>query len=270
MLLKAYLNELRYRLLQWKGQIVKTNQKGDKLRKFVIDRWQKRLYRQAFNMFKNKHNLLKREIKQNDRTDKLVERFQNRLVRRMYDTLQANADVKKRARKQFNKILWTELNNYQKYFFETWKNYKEMKKVKKMRKRQAMVTEEVQGTVDMKGETEDVIFQQEKKMAEMVKSNQSLSRKTMKKFLAQWRNYTLHHAFGQWKQRAAFKAETTQKLKGSIFKKMYHQLSRDAFQTWRRNMMIMHQREKKYSTTIEEENYQIQEERIEASRTKIA
>ena len=75
MLLKAYHNELRFRLLQWKGQIVKTNQKGDKLRKFVIDRWQKQLYRQAFDMFKNKHNLLKREIKQNDRTDKLVERF---------------------------------------------------------------------------------------------------------------------------------------------------------------------------------------------------
>ena len=32
-------------------------------------------------------------------------------------------------------------------------------------------------------------------MAELVRSNKSMSRKTMKKFLAQWRNYTFHAYF---------------------------------------------------------------------------
>ena len=87
MLLKAYHDELRYRLYQWKGKIVTTNIKKEKIKKFVYDRWNKMLLQQAFNMFKNKHNSIKREIKQNDRTDKLIERFQNRLIRKMYDTL---------------------------------------------------------------------------------------------------------------------------------------------------------------------------------------
>ena len=65
----------------------------------MIDRWQKRLYRQAFEMFKNKNKSIKREIKQNDRTDKLIERFKNRLLRRMFDTLQASAHIKIKAKK---------------------------------------------------------------------------------------------------------------------------------------------------------------------------
>ena len=129
------------------------------MRKAVLDKWQKRLYRQAFDKFKNKHNLIKREIKQEDRTDKLVERFQNRLLRRMYDTLQASASIKIRARKQFQKILINELNTFQKYYFENWKNFKEKDKAVKLRKRQMMATEDMQATVDDKGETEDIIFE---------------------------------------------------------------------------------------------------------------
>ena len=81
-----------------------------------------------------------------------------------------------------------------------------------MRKKQAMVTEEMQETINDKGETENVIFEQERKMAELVKSNRSMSRKTMKKFLAQWRNYTLHAFLCKWKLRSALQAETKQKL----------------------------------------------------------
>ena len=109
-------------------------------------------------MFKNKHNSIKREIKQNDRTDKLIERFQNRLIRKMYDTLQASANIKKRAKKQFNKILTNEYNTYMRQYVNTWKAFKEMKKDKRMRKKQAMVTEEMQETINDKGETENVIF----------------------------------------------------------------------------------------------------------------
>ena len=61
----------------------------------------------------------------------------------MYNTLQACASIKIRARKQFHKVLTTELNNYCKYYFENWKNFKEKDKAVKLKKRQMLASEEM-------------------------------------------------------------------------------------------------------------------------------
>lgn len=63
MLLKAYHTELKHRLLQWKSKIVTEQSKGEQLRRGVLNKWQKRLYREAFDKFRNQHKSMKREIK---------------------------------------------------------------------------------------------------------------------------------------------------------------------------------------------------------------
>ena len=57
----------------------------------------------------------------------------------------------------------------------------------------------MQQTIDDKANHEDLLFQQEQKHADMVKQSQSLAQKSMKKFIASWKNYSLYTAFTTWK-----------------------------------------------------------------------
>jgi hypothetical protein len=77
-------------------------------------------------------------------------------------------NIKIIATKSFKKVL-TRLNtNFYKYSFDRWLKFKEKENRRRLRKRQKIVTEETQGTIDAEGETENVVFEQEKKEKEMV------------------------------------------------------------------------------------------------------
>jgi hypothetical protein len=51
---------------------------------------------------------------------------------------------------------------------------------------------------------------------------------------------------------------------------MYNHITRDAFQTWRRNLVINHHKKKKLGMQMESENHAVQEEKLDVTRTKIA
>ena len=91
----------------------------------------------------------------------------------------------------------------------------------------------------------------------MVKTSQSLAQKSMKKFIASWKNYNLYSAFMTWKQARDGHSAAKSQIKNTVFKRLYNHLTRDAFQTWRRNLVINHHRDKKFSSNIEQENYDI-------------
>jgi len=74
------------------------------------------------------------------------------------------------------------------------------------------MTEEMQGTVDQVGQAEDVKFQQEKKIADQVRSGRKLGHKTVRKYIARWRDHMYRDAFMRWKERTA----SFEKAKSSI------------------------------------------------------
>ena len=83
-----------------------------------------------------------------------------------------------------------------------WHRFKEKENRKRLRKRQKIVTEETQGTIDDEGETENVIFEQERKEKELVSSMRSLGNKTIKKVISAWKKNQTYEAFMMWKMRA--------------------------------------------------------------------
>lgn len=105
MIYKAYLDELRDALKWWKARITHEQKTKVKLENGVMKKWQRRLWNEAFQKWKDQHKALKREIKQNERTDDTIVKFQNRLIKRMWDAIEANAHMKTKARKKFGKIL---------------------------------------------------------------------------------------------------------------------------------------------------------------------
>jgi hypothetical protein len=125
MIYKAYCAELKDALDRWKGRITHEEKTGEKLSNGVLRKWQKRLWNDAFQKWKANHDAVKREEKQESRTDDTVIKFQNRQIKRMWDVLEANAHIKVKARKKFGKILRSEYNRFQKVYFERWKDHKE-------------------------------------------------------------------------------------------------------------------------------------------------
>ena len=53
-----------------------------------------------------------------------------------------------------------------------------------LKKRQMIMTEETQITIDNQGSTEDVVFTQERKKIELVSKFKSLNKKTIKKVIS--------------------------------------------------------------------------------------
>ena len=93
-------------------------------------------------------------------------------------------NIKQKATKSFKKVLTRLNNNFYKSAFDQWVKFKEKENRRRLRKRQKIVTEETQGTIDAEGETENVIFEQEKKEKELVSRTRSLGKKTLKKVIS--------------------------------------------------------------------------------------
>jgi hypothetical protein len=143
MIYKAYLAELKDGLDRWKGRITHEQKTGTKLANGVLRKWQKRLWNDAFQKWKAQHNAVKREIKQEERTDDTIVKFRNRMIKRLWDAIEASAHLKTKARKKFSKILITEYNKVQKGIFDRWKAHREEHKKAVLHKKQMMHTEEM-------------------------------------------------------------------------------------------------------------------------------
>jgi|TARA_B110000285_G_C15102584_1_gene605886 hypothetical protein len=156
-------------------------------------------------------------------------------------------NIKKKATKSFKKVL-TRLNtNFYKHSFDRWLKFKEKENRRRLRKRQKIVTEETQSTIDAEGETENVVFEQEKKEKELVSSTRSLGKKTLKKVISQWKKAQTYEAFMIWKHFKNKQKAVVSGLSSTIFKRMYYSRQRDAFTQWRRNMHLRIEKERDWA-----------------------
>lgn len=204
LLLKAYKAKLKYRLYQWKSKVEIYHDGKQKLEKAVVAKMKKRLLKQAFNAYYSKIKQIKDHEKIEGRLTDVEARFNLRKLKLFFNQMCVYTNTTVSARKQFKKVLVANYYRELKPVFVQWRKYKNYKDEKKLRVKKQMVLEEMQeqeAAVDDQG---DVVFQQEHKKKELVRSQVSMSRKVMKKTISAWRNYNYYAAFGRWKQTTEF------------------------------------------------------------------
>ena len=230
----------------------------------------RRFLRQAFDRYLAQVRTMKQQQVNVERTEQYVAKVQSRYKKEIFTFLQAMAKNKIAARKKFKKLMDRHNAQLEKHYYQRWLKFNEGQTKKKLKKKQQMVTEEVQATTEAEGDTEDKVFEMEKKEKQMVSQQRSLGKKTLKKVIARWRDNQYEDVFNTWKKHKAHKEKAQKMLNQTIFMKLDHRLKHNAFTWWRKNMHILEEKAKKHSTQLEVENEQVQEEKLEASRTRIA
>lgn len=93
------------------------------------------------------------------------------------------------AKKAFKRIMKKSNSQNEKLAFGLWKLSVDSIKRKKLFKKQMIITQETQNTIDDQGTTEDLVFQQERKKIELVSRFKTLNKKTIKKVISQWKKH---------------------------------------------------------------------------------
>lgn len=215
MIKKAYINELKLQFNKWKGKVNKENKQNATFNKIVIDKWKKRLYREAFDKFKLKTDKLKRKERLDVKTEDRVAIYKKRRLAKFFNMLSANRGHNQMVRKAIRPLLEKNYHAILKDILTRWRRMKENVNIKKIKKKQMMVEDELAEVQAFKNDNNDIVFTQEQQHKELVKSQMSLGRKVMKKTIAGWRNYQYQRAFYQWK-RVTDKAENQKKQANKV------------------------------------------------------
>ena len=111
-------------------------------------------------------------------------KFNCKLLMRVFNSWCAIKTISVDSKRAFKKSLIKLNLHNEKLAFNFWKANIEGKKRKVLKKRQMVMTEETQITIDNQGSTEDVVFTQERKKIELVSKFKSLNKKTIKKVIS--------------------------------------------------------------------------------------
>lgn len=105
MLLKAYKNELKTRFEQWKVRINKVKKQNGTFNKVMIEKWSQRLYREAFDKFKQKTDKILRDQRVEKKTEDRVATFKKRRINKFFNMLSANRGHNKMTRMAIKPVL---------------------------------------------------------------------------------------------------------------------------------------------------------------------
>lgn len=230
----------------------------------------RRLFKQAFDRFTRKHKELVREEGIGKKVEGLADRLTARRLTKFFNMLAANCHRNKEAKRAFKGVLEQELFRHLKDHVTRWKRHTMHSNVEVVMRKQMQVEELLEEVVGAKNDEHDVVFKQEQKRTEMVRSHQQLGRKVMKRTIAGWRNYRYQWAFYRWKEAADHFARQKRNLKQEILVKFTHRLLHNAFSHWKRNHHTLSERKKLLGVKCEQENEKRELSRVQNGRTSMA
>ena len=120
MLLKAYHNELRFRLRQWRAILEQKDQVVQRLDNSIIKKIQKRYMRAGFIRYRDQIKKLKQTLVKVDRADGIVEKYRRMQLKIIFNAWHALKSNDQAARQKFRKVLGVYNNKHLKHFFEHW------------------------------------------------------------------------------------------------------------------------------------------------------
>lgn len=105
---------------------------------------------------------------------------------------------------------------------------------------------------------------------QQVRSGRQLGHKTVKKYIARFRDAMYRDAFARWKCQMEFYKLVKSGVGQTLFVRMGYRRQQDAFARWRKNIYDHMQKQKVEMTILEKKLEGKQRERLRASETNIA